>query len=420
MSRPPEHHTPSPDCDPCPPNDPPSCQPLNDIPPDNEPHPRTPPSHSPSPPDLESKDEESETPRPGIGTGQPHLLDAQELTTHLNSLKDTVAVINKIRNASLDIQFNNDDLAHLKNLTEEELNIDNLYFQLSLDMYIILMNVLQETYCELIAAFLWCHPEAKGRLLSYDQIKHYVKNLTGVTPIHNNMCIKSCMVFTSPYKDLNTCLKCSEPRYDPIILCSSNGAIKKPQQSMMTIPIGPQIQALWSHYLSVEKMSYQDQITDTLLNMDELPSILTNYTEGEDYLTHVAPHLKSHDMVLMFSADGAQLYRNKKSDCWIYIWVVYNLALGDCYKKWYILPGGFIPGPNPPKIFDLFFFSGIYHLSTLQCEGLLVWDACNQQLHQDDPFLLFATADTVGILDISGSASYHVRLGCWLMCNLPG
>lgn len=128
MSRPPEDRTSSPDGDPRPPDDPPSRRSLNDIPPDNEPHPRTPSPRSPSPPDLESEDEEPETPRPGIGTGQPHLLDAQELTTRLDDLKDTVAAINEIRNASLDTQFDEDDLARLRNPTEEELDIDDPYF----------------------------------------------------------------------------------------------------------------------------------------------------------------------------------------------------------------------------------------------------------------------------------------------------
>jgi len=135
---------------------------------------------------------------------------------------------------------------------------------------------------------------------------------------------------------------------------------------------------------------------------------------------NVAPHLKSHDTVLMFSADGAQLYRNKKSDCWIYIWIIYDLAPGDRYKKRYVLPGGFVPGPNTPKNFDFFFFSGIYHLSALQREGLLVWDARDRQLYRDDPFLLFITADAVGIADVSGSAGHHARLGCQLMCEFPG
>ena len=122
----------------------------------------------------------------------------------------------------------------------------------------------------------------------------------------------------------------------------------------------------------------------------------------------------------MFSADRAQLYRNKKSDCWMYIWVVFDLAPGDRYKKQYVLPGGFVPGPNAPKDFDSFFFPGIYHLSALQCKGLIIWDAHDQQLHHDDPFLIFATADAVGIADVSGSAGHHARVGCWLMCDLPG
>ena len=136
----------------------------------------------------------------------------------------------------------------------------------------------------------------------------------------------SCMAFTSPYKDLDVCLECKEPCYNPVLLCSSNGEIKKPWQSMTIIPIGPQIQALWSHCLSAEKMGYWEWVTNTLLSQAELSKVLTDYTEGENYITKVTPYLKSHDTVLMFSVDGAQLYRSKKSDCWMYIWVIYNLT----------------------------------------------------------------------------------------------
>ena len=287
-------------------------------------------------------------------------------------------------------------------------------------MYLILTNTPQETYRKLVAALIRLLPDAKGKLLSYDQVKRRVKNLTGIVPLQDDMCINSCMAFTGPYKNLDTCLDCSQPRYDPVLLGSSDGVIKKPRQLMTTIPIGPQIQALWSHRLSAQKMSYRQQVTDILLSQDEPPEILTDYTDGDDYLSQVAPNLGSHDTVLMFSADGAQLYRNKKSDCWMYIWVIYDLAPGDRYKKRHVLPGGFVPGPNPPKNFDSFFFSGIYHLSALQREGLLVWDARDQKIYRDYPYLLFVTADAVGIADVSGSAGHHARVGCRLMCDLPG
>ncbi|KAF9644361.1 hypothetical protein BDM02DRAFT_3131806 [Thelephora ganbajun] len=404
-----------------------SGNPQGNFPPSGSPLPGTPPPGNPLPPDLnqdlDSEDEESNLPNNlehSIRTGNPDLLDTQDITVYLDDLKDTLVAIREIRNASLNTQFDEDDLANLRNPTKEELDINDCYFHLSLDMYLILTNAPQETYCEPVSAFLRCHPEVKGRLLSYDQIKCRVKNLTSIIPIHDNMCINSCMAFTSPYKDLDSCLKCLEYCYDPVLLHSSNGATKKPQQSMTTIPIGPQIQALWSHHLSAEKMSYWEQITETLLNQDESPNILTDYTEGEDYLMHMAPHLKLHDTILMFSVDRAQLYRNKRSDCWMYIWVIYDLTPGDHYKKQYVLPGGFVPGPNAPKNLDSFFFSGIYHLSALQHEGLLIWDAHNWQLHHDNPFLFFATADAIGIVDVSGSAGHHARLGCQLMCELPG
>ena len=392
-------------------------------------HPTSPPiplPHSPPPYDPDS-DERGDDEEPsdsqagmGVGLGNPDLLDAQDITVSLDDLKGTLAAIQEIGNASLDTQFEGDDLFRIRNPTTEELDITDQYFRLSLEMYLILTNSSQETYRELVAALLRCLPEARGRLLSYDQIRRRVKDLTGIIPIQDDMCVNSCMAFTGPYKHLETCPECQEPRYDLSILQSSDGTVKKPRQSVTTIPVGPQIQALWSHQLSAEKMSYRQEVTDTLLNQSGLPDLLTDYTEGQDYLVNVAPHLKPYDTVLMFSADGAQLYRNKKSDCWMYIWIVFNLAPGDRYKKRYVLPGGFVPGPNAPKNFDSFFFPGIYHLSALQREGLAIWDARDQQLHRDDPFLLFATADAVGIADVSGSAGHHARLGCRLMCDLPG
>ena len=47
---------------------------------------------------------------------------------------------------------------------------------------------------------------------------------------------------------------------------------------------------------------------------------------GSDYVDAVENKtIKDHDRVVMFSIDGAQLFRNKKSDCWIYIWIIPNL-----------------------------------------------------------------------------------------------
>ena len=87
--------------------------------------------------------------------------------------------------------------------------------------------------------------------------------------------------------------------------------------------------------------------------------------------------IKDHDPVLMFLIDSTQLYHNKASDCWIYLWVVLDQSPKLWYKKKYVLPGGFIPGPSKPKNLDSFIFPRMYHLSALQCEGMCMWDVVN-------------------------------------------
>ena len=62
----------------------------------------------------------------------------------------------------------------------------------------------------------------------------------------------------------------------------------------------------------------------------------------------------------------------KASACWIYIWVVLNLAPERRYKKKHVLISGFIPGLNNPKNLDSFLLPGLQHLVALQKEGLMI------------------------------------------------
>jgi hypothetical protein len=83
-------------------------------------------------------------------------------------------------------------------------------------------------------------------------------------------------------------------------------------------------------------------------------------------------HIRGDDIVLMFSIDGTQLYVQKLSVYWIYIWVLLNLFPTRRYQKKHILIGGFIPGPNNPKNIDSFLFPGLGHLAALQRETLVI------------------------------------------------
>ena len=76
-----------------------------------------------------------------------------------------------------------------------------------------------------------------------------------------DMCVNSCVAFTGPFL---TCPECGEPCYD-IKLAASNGKIKVARQEFHTMPIGPQLRALWRHRDSAERMWYRDIRTEQIL-----------------------------------------------------------------------------------------------------------------------------------------------------------
>jgi hypothetical protein len=82
--------------------------------------------------------------------------------------------------------------------------------------------------------------------------------MSGVMSLIHNMCINGCLAFTGPFAGLETYLTCGEPRYEQITLANSGGRIKKARQEFHTMPIGPQLQALWRHPESAACAKYLD------------------------------------------------------------------------------------------------------------------------------------------------------------------
>lgn len=132
--------------------------------------------------------------------------------------------------------------------------------------------------------------------------------------------------------------------------------------------------------------------------------------------------LKDGSTVVIFHIDGAQIYRSKQSDTWIWVWSLGNLSPDNRFKKRYVMPGGFIPGPNKPKNMDSFLFRTFHHLAALQncVDGLPVWDGERKELFFTDIFFLYATADTPGMAYLSGLVGHSGRYGCRLYCKQPG
>ena len=85
-----------------------------------------------------------------------------------------------------------------------------------------------------------------------------------------------------------------------------------------------------------------------------------------------AETFQKFDVTLQISIDGTQLHPDQPSEAWVFIWVFHNLPPELRYKKWFVIPGAIIPGPNKLGDIDLFLFSSLFHMAALQHEGLWI------------------------------------------------
>ncbi|TFY57813.1 hypothetical protein EVG20_g8395 [Dentipellis fragilis] len=378
--------------------------------------------------DLEEDEDEPGTEEPSLEereAGRPSLLhrDAQEPTvetvpSRIEDFNITEEFISALRDASLDNDpLPADVLDRLRHPPQQPPDFSDPALRLSIKIHLALTNGSQESY-NLVREAL--HDELQFDLLSFSQVKSQIAELSGVIPIVQHMCVNTCVAFTGPFADRDTCPICQEPRYDQHKLHTSRGRVKSPRQVFHTMPLGPQLQARRRHPEMAEKMQYRDQCMREILASGCI-DIYDDLYCGTDLLDAMRKgQIASSDSVLFFSIDGAQLYQSKASDCWIYIWILLDLAPDVRYKKPHVLPGGIIPGPNKPKNLDSFLFPGLHHLAALQREGLQVWDAAKLEIVTDHPFLDLIGADTPGMAALDGMVGPQGRLGCRFYCDYPG
>lgn len=204
----------------------------------------------------------------------------------------------------------------------------------SIELFLSMTTASEETYRRVKETVERRHPNDK--ILSFYQVKRLLAEFSGVQPILRDACPDSCMAYTGPYASLDRCLHCKKSRYKP-------GTVD-PCRQFQSFPLGPQMQALWRLPKTALKMKYRNKHTARVLyNLEgnaERSLPYTDFFDGDAYLDAVrAGTIKPEDTVIMLSLDGAQLYRNKTSDCWIYIWIIMDLSPELRYKKRHIIPG---------------------------------------------------------------------------------
>ncbi|KAJ7289478.1 hypothetical protein C8J57DRAFT_1493916 [Mycena rebaudengoi] len=308
--------------------------------------------------------------------------------------------IETLKNASLDDEKENLDpdlVSRLRNPPKEPPTLTSDE-RLSIDLYLSISNASVETYDSVRTAILRRHPD--DEILSYYRVKNLVSDLSGVTSIVRDMCINSCHAFTGPFADAEHCTTCAEPRYDPLRLPA-----KIPRKQYHTIPLGPQLQAIRRSKEGATQLEYRKRCTDAILaelerNGNVRSSAYRDFFDGTDYLEAVINRkIKPPTVGYMF---GFFLTVQPRS----------------ATTKRYILPGGFISGPNPPKNSDSYIYTGLYHLAALQREGLASWDANTGHVETSHTFLALGTADGPGMACLNGCVGHQGKHGCRVYCGM--
>ncbi|EIW74970.1 hypothetical protein CONPUDRAFT_40790, partial [Coniophora puteana RWD-64-598 SS2] len=292
----------------------------------------------------------------------------------------------------------------------------------SITNYFALENASIRAFEEVRASEIKTFNVAEQDLLHFDAVEKLIAKITGVESVQHDMCWDSCQAFTGPLEDDLRCSQCGKHRYDQHILKHKGKLVSR---KFHTILLGPLLQAIYRDPQSAEDLAYRvlktHEVLEAAIANNRIVEVYDDYISGSDYIQSLLEKkIRDEDILIMSSLDGAQLFESQASDCWIYIWVILEYSPDKRYKKQYVYPGGFIPGPNKPKNVDSFLFPGYHHVSALQREGLEIYNAWEQRQYTSFVHHYLATADGPGLVYFNGMCGHCGQNGCRLYCGVRG
>lgn len=171
----------------------------------------------------------------------------------IEDIQITIDFIKMVKEATLSNGGLDDDcIERLINPIQEELDISDPDLRFSLDLFLATSNSSERTYNEAAAAARRRHPDP---VLTHHEIKKKVAEMSGVVPIRHDMCPNTCMAYTGPFAERDTCKFCGTARFD------EHGVARE----FYTIPLGPQLQALFRSPEGARDMHYRAEETERIL-----------------------------------------------------------------------------------------------------------------------------------------------------------
>ncbi|KAK7015910.1 hypothetical protein VNI00_018996 [Paramarasmius palmivorus] len=359
-------------------------------------------------------DASSDNSSDGEGYGEDTPLPNEFTQEHLPEIFE---MIEYIKNYDMDEekkQWTEEQWDNFLNPSQELLDLDsNPDLRLSIEIYLSLSHASEETYARVRQAVQKRYPDSK--ILSYDQVRRRLQTITGIIPLRFDKCINTCLGYLGPFADLEDCPICGEARYDEK---------SKPKSQFVSVPVGPQLQALWRHPDMVQRIRSRVERTEGILEQQASEEGIQDYSDilhGTDYLTRVeSGEIDEETMLLLYSEDSGQLYRDKDSSTLFGIAILGDVEPELRHLEEMVMPLFVVGGPETPQIHDSFILHTVAHIAACQRRGIRVWDSLLDKLVKIYPWLLFALADTVAMAELSKSVGHHGRNGCRLLCLMQG
>uniref|UniRef100_A0A0W0F5I9 Uncharacterized protein n=2 Tax=Moniliophthora roreri TaxID=221103 RepID=A0A0W0F5I9_MONRR len=266
--------------------------------------------------------------------------------------------------------------------------------------------------------------------MSLAKVKKLVEEIIGIVAVTRDMCPNQCHAYLGPLALLENCMQCNKPCYD-----SEELTLTGKKVSLMefdTYLLGPQLQVSQRSpkttfamcYLATKVQSVKEAL-EVLEDKTGADFIYNDYACEEAFLDFVEKHkLTEDDHILMISTNSFQLYKNKKSDTYIGIWVLKDLRQDQRVWKVNLMPAFNVPSPNKVKNLDLFLLLSLQHVSALQKKngghGYKEWDAAKQEVVYSRLGVVYKTANHISLVEMDGHVGHYGAIGCHSNCPMWG
>lgn len=235
---------------------------------------------------------------------------------------------------------------------------------------------------------------------STDEIKKFLKMFGfGYDVIH--ACKNDCILYRDQYKDLVSCPRCSESRWERD---KHTGEEKEgiPAKVLRYFPIKDRFRRMFRSKRLAEDLCWHSTNATTDGTMRHPVDSLT-WVQVKDKWPEFAG--EARNLRLGLSTDGMNPFsiQNTKYNTWHVLLVNYNMAPTQCMKAENIMLTMLIPGPTAPSNnIDVYLQPLIEDLKDLWTEGIDVYDSFKKESFTLKAILLWSITDYPGLGSLAG------------------